>query len=475
LVILALAFAVAVRDHPTIGLAVPAVLGTAVLCARWPAAAVTFLIALSGSFGSLQAFGILSAGPVVSLVLAALAVSMVVSHMINTRERPWWLWPGVAVLMLYIGITFLEIPSAASVPIGIKSFSYQAWYMVLVPLLALAGWRLGTYLRIWRGLIAVALLVAGYAVLRQVIGPAASEREFGLQSGAGLYNTVGDELSLLGSFPNRHELAFWVTAAAPFCLAAALLDRRTLWRTAAAVTVGFCLVAAFGTGVRAAIPGLIAGGGIVIVLNQISGGARGTVLAQTLGAIAVAATAGAILFAMVVGPDSSRYGAILSPSGDPSYEAHIKKWDAAIQELNGHPFGLGLGSAGRLAHTGQIPYVNAASYSIDSAYLKIAFEQGFPVLALFLIAMIALLIELMRRSVRARSPGVRALAIGAAGSTAAALPLWVSGQYLETLASFMVWIPLGAAIGAIVAERAETEPNDPAEGRVQTLVPRRVD
>jgi O-antigen ligase len=470
----ALVFALAARNQPLLAAAVPAVFATAVLCARWPAAAVTLLAAVSGSFGSLEAFGILSAGPFIGFVLAALVVSVLLSHMINRRERPWWLWPGVALLVLYIGITFLEITTAASVSLGFKSFSYQAWYMVLVPLLALAGWRLGTYLRIWRALIAVALLVAGYAVLRQVIGPAASEREFALTSGAGVYNTIGDQLSLLGSFPNRHELAFWVTAAAPLCLAAALLDRRTLWRTAAAVTVALCLVAAFGTGVRAAIPALIAGGGTVIVLNQISGGARGTVLAQTLGAVAVAATAGAFLFALVVGPDSSRYGAILSPSGDPSYEAHIQKWEAAIQELNGHPFGLGLGTAGRLAHTAQIPFVTAGSYSIDSAYLKIAFEQGFPVLALFLIAMIALLIELMRRSVRARSPGVRALAIGAAGSTAAALPMWVSGQYLETLASFMLWIPLGAAIGAIAAERAETEPNAPTERRIPGLVPRRV-
>jgi hypothetical protein len=454
-VVFVFVFAVVSRDQPLIALAVPGVLATAVACMRWPAAAVTALLVLSGTFGSLQAFGILSAGPAVDLILAGLLVSVLISHVVGVRERPWWLWPGVAILALYVGITFLEIATASSFSIGFKSFTYQAWYMLLVPLLALAGWQLSTYMRIWRALIAVAVLVAGYAALRQVIGPAASERTLALQSGAGLYNTVDGSLALLGSFPNRHELAFWATATAPLCLAAGLIDRRPRWRTAAVIAVGFCLVAVYGTHVRAAIPALVAGAGTVIILNQIAAGPRGTALAQTIGAVAVAAAAGAFLFTVVVGPDSSRYGAILSPSGDPSYQAHTKKWGEALNELSGHPFGLGLGSAGRLAERRVIPFVTAGSYAIDSSYLKIAFEQGFPVLALFVIAMIALLVELMRRAVRARSPGVRALAIGAAGATVAALAMWVTGQYMESLASFALWIPLGAAIGAIVAERAE--------------------
>jgi hypothetical protein len=448
----ALMFAVVARDQPVVALAVPAVLGTAVLCAQWPAAAVTLLLVLSGTFGSLEAFGILPVGPFVNLLLAALLASALISHMVNVRERPFWLWPGVAILLLFIAITFLETATAASISIGLKSFSYMAWYMLLVPLLALAGWHLGTYLRISRALIAITLLVGGYAVLREVIGPAESERQLALLS-SGVFNEIGGELSLIGSFPNRHELAFWVACAAPFCLAATLIDRSLLWRLVAAVSVGLCLVAAYATDVRVVIPALIAGGATVIVLNQLSAGARGTALAQTLSAVAIAAAVGAFLFTAVVGPDSSRYEALLSPSGDPSYEQHIRKWEAALDELDGDPFGKGLGTAGRIAEERGGPFVTAGSYAIDSAYLKIAFEQGFPVLALFLIAMIALLVELVRRSVRARSPGVRALAIGAAGTMVAALAMFVTGQYMESLDSLVVWIPVGAAIGAIGADR----------------------
>jgi hypothetical protein len=469
----ALFFALAARDQPVIALAVPSVLGAAVICARWPAAAITLLLVLSGTFGSLQAFGFGSVGPMVDLVLAGLLTGAVISHMVHRRERPWWIWPGVAILLLYVGITFLEILTASSISIGIKSFSYSAWYMVIVPLLALAGWRLTTYLRISRAVIGIALLVASYAVLRELIGPAASERQLALQGGAGIFNEIGGSLSLIGSFPNRHELAFWVTCAAPFCLAATLIDRDRRWRLAAAVTIGLCLVAAYATDVRASIPALVAGAATVIFLNQVSAGRRGNALPQTVGAIAIAAGAGALLFTVVVGPDSSRYGAILSPSGDPSYESHIKKWDAALEDLNGHPFGKGLGTAGRIAQQGAIPFVTVGTYAIDSSYLKIAYEQGFPVLALFLIAMIALLIELMRRAVRARSPGVRTLTIGASASMVAAMAMFVTGQYMESLASLMLWIPVGAAIGAVAAERAELAGSgEPQPGPADTAAQR---
>jgi hypothetical protein len=252
-----------------------------------------------------------------------------------------------------------------------------------------------------------------------------------------------------------------VTTAAPFAFAAMLIDPRRIWKLLAAFTIACCLTAAYATDVRAAIPALIAGGGAVVVLNQIAG--RGKVLAQTVGAVALAAAVGAVLFTVVVGPDSSRYGAILNPSGDVSYQSHLTKWTAALQDLHGHPFGLGLGTAGRLAEQGAGPFITEGTYAIDSAYLKVAYEQGFFVLAIFAIAMIALLVELMRRAVRARSPGVRALAIGAAGALTAALPMWVTGQYMESLDTLFLWISIGGAIGAIAIERSQARLELPVE------------
>jgi O-Antigen ligase len=456
----ALIFAVASRDQPLVALAIPGVLLTGVLCARWPAVAVAAVLALSATFGSLQAFLGFSAGPAIDVLLAGLWVSVLLSYAVGTRERPWWIWPGVAVLVLYITVTFFEIFTALGASLGALSFKYSAWYMMCVPLLAFAGWQLNTYLRISRALIAVAVLVGAYAVVRLFIGPAAGEERLAYE-GAGAFNVVGDELSLVGSFPNRHELAFWAATTIPFCLAAVLLGGRAFWKLAAAVAIGLCFAAVFGTDVRAALPAIVAGCGTVIVLNMIAGRFQGTALAQGATALVLAISAGAGLFVVVVGEESPRYGAILSPSGDPSYEQHLNKWRATLDELEGHPFGLGLATAGRVQQERSTPYITAGTYAIDNSYLKIAFEQGFPVLALFAAAMIAILIGLARRAVRVRAGPVRGLAIGAAGTMVTGLAMFVTGGYIESLGVLFLWISIGAAVGALAAAK-EAEPGVPA-------------
>jgi O-antigen ligase len=223
----------------------------------------------------------------------------------------------------------------------------------------------------------------------------------------------------------------------------------------AAGAVGVCIAAAFGTDVRAALPAIVAGCGTVIVLNLIADRGQGTALAQAVTALVLAITVGAGLFTVVVGDDTDRYGAILSPSGDPSYEAHVTKWSATLDELEGHPFGMGLATAGRVQEEGTTPYVTAGSYAIDNSYLKIAFEQGFPVLALFAAGMIALFVGLARRATKVRAGPVRGLAIGAAGTMATGLAMFLTGGYIESLAVLFLWIPIGAAIGALAAAREE--------------------
>ncbi len=438
-------------SQPLVALAIPVAFAAAAFFARRPAIAIWFLVAFSGSYGSLQAFGLFSPGPVVDLLLVALLLGVPLSAAINGHDAQWWVWPGVALVGLYIAITFLEITTAFSVDIGLRSFRFSTWLMLALPLVALAGWRLRTYEQIAKSLIGITVVVAGYAVVRLVIGVAPSEEAFALQ-GAGSYNVVDDELALIGSFNGRHALAFWVTCAGPFCLAGAL-TQRGLWRTAAIVAAGLCVAAALGTQVRAALPALIAGMAMVTLLYQISGGLRGTTVARTLTGLSVAVIVGAILFSVVLGESGSRYSSILSPTGDTSYEQRMKKWEQALEDVENEPFGKGLGTAGRVQETRIGPYITQGSYGIDSSYLKIVYEQGFPLLILFAIAMVVLLAELCRRAVRARTELVRGIAIGGAGTAVAGLAMFMTGQYIEDLPVLMLWIPLGAAIGAIAAER----------------------
>jgi hypothetical protein len=450
----ALAFAIVIQVQPFVALLVPAVLGTAVLCARRPAGAIALVLLLSGSFGSLQAFGVLSPGPLVDLLLAGLWVSVLVSHLIKERDRPWWIWPGIALAVLYILITFFEISTATTVDVGMRSFRFSTWYMLALPLIALAGWSLNTYIRISRALIAVALLVGAYAVLRLVIGPASSEEAFALQ-GAGSFNLVDDKLALIGSFPGRHSLAFWAVCATPFCLAAALTQQRG-WKLAAAAAAGLCVAAVLGTEVRAALPALVAGAATVVLLYQLSGTPRGGTTARTVAATMIAVTLGAGLFSMVVGESSSRYEAIFNPSGDVSYEHRITKWRQAVEDIDDAPFGKGLGTAGLVQELKQGPFVTQGTYGIDSSYLKIAYEQGFPLLILFIVAMLILLVGLARRLLKVEDELVRGIAIGGAGTLVAALSMFVTAVYIENLPVLTVWVAVGTGIGAISAARAES-------------------
>jgi hypothetical protein len=459
ILLVALGFAAITTQQPIVALAVPGVMLTAIACARWPALGVLIIVTLAGAAGSLQAFFGIPAGPIIDLILAGLWVSVLYAYVVKTRVRPWWVWPGIGLTLLYLVVSFFQMWTALGVSLGFLSFRASQWYMMVIPLLAFAGWKLGTYVRISYALVFAGLAVAGYAVLRMIIGIAGEEWIAAHTFGAGAFNTVTPgELSTIGSFHNRHDLAFWQAVSIPFCLAIALAPGKQFWRLAAAAAIPLGAAATFGTDVRMALPAIGVGVVVVIGLNLVASRGRGTPLAHALIAALLTVVAGAALFSVVLGEeDQERYGAILSPSGDTSFEAHVDRWEKTLQELDDQPMGFGLGTAGRLARGG-IPYVTFGSYSIDSVYLKIAYEQGFPVLALFMAAMIALLVGLARRAVRSRAGPVRGLAIAGTASLASALVMFITGVYTEALGSMFLWLAVGAAIGALAAAKDDEMP-----------------
>jgi hypothetical protein len=451
----ALVFARLLADQPLVGLVVPALLLVAILCSRWPALMVLVLLVLVGAYGSLAAFLSIPAGPVLDALLAGLWISVLYAYVVKSRTRPLWVWPGLALLLLYLVVSFFQIWTALGVSLGLFSFKYSNWYMMAVPLLAFAGWRLRTYIRISHALVFVGLAVGVYALFRLIVGVSGAEWQASLAA-AGRFNTVDGELSLIGSFPNRHELANWSAGMIPFCLAIALTPGKTLLRLAAAAAVPLSVVALFGTDVRAALAAAGAGAAIVIALNLIASRGRGRPLAQALVALVLTIVGGTALFTMVLDEqETERYGAILNPEGDTAFEARLIRWEAVLEELDEHPLGLGLGTGGRLANEAKVPFLTLGRYSIDNAYLKIAYEQGFPVLALYIGALLALLVGLARRAVRVRAGPVRGMAIGATGALSANLIIFMFSIWIESIAIMYLWIAVGAAIGALGAIREE--------------------
>jgi hypothetical protein len=158
----------------------------------------------------------------------------------------------------------------------------------------------------------------------------------------------------------------------------------------------------------------------------------------------------------VVGQSSTRYSAILNPSNDTSYTARIDKWTQAAEDLQHAPFGKGLGTAGLVQELHEGPYLTLGSYGIDSSYLKIAYEQGFPVMVLFILAVLALLVGIGKQSFRIADDTVRGISIGATGTLVAALSMFVTAVYIENLPVLFVWVAVGTAAGSAVAFRAQT-------------------
>jgi hypothetical protein len=455
--LVALMSAAITSEQPLVALAIPGILVLAIVCTRWPTFAVLVLLAMCAAYGSLFAFWGIPSGPVVDAILGALWLGVLYTYAVKSRTRPWWVWPGLAVTLLYIVISFFQMWTALGVSLGLFSFKYSTWYLMAVPLLAFAGWQLGTYVRIARVLVFAALAVSLYAVFRLIFGVSGPEWSAAMQTGAGTFNTVEiGELSLIGSFQNRHELAFWSAMTVPFCFAIALAPGPRLWRLVAAAAIPLALVATFGTDVRIAIPAIAAGVAVVLALNLVASRGRGKPLAQMLIAVLLAIVGGTALFTLVLGEEEqARYGAIVDPQGDTSFDAHLQRWEAVLAELDEQPLGFGLATAGRLQQSRMTPYVTIGSYSIDNTYLKIAYEQGIPVLLLFIAAMIGLFVGLARRAVRARAGPVRGMAIGAAGTLVPVLVMFLTGQYIETIAILFAWVALGAAIGALGAVREE--------------------
>ena len=117
----------------------------------------------------------------------------------------------------------------------------------------------------------------------------------------------------------------------------------------------------------------------------------------------------------------------------------------------------------------QGPYLNVASYGLESTYLKVAYEQGVIVLALFLAMLLVLLAELCRLAIRSRESIAGGLAIGAAGSLTAGMTMFINGAYIEGATALALWIPVGTGVGALVSKELTERRDDPRESPGSSL------
>jgi hypothetical protein len=437
-----------VAADPELALAGLAVIAAAAVCWRFPSAAVIALFATAAVQASVLAFLDFDPVRVADLILAGLWLGFGVRLAIGGRERQTIVWPATLACLGYLAMT-ATLALTAGPGLGMPAFRVAAWFMLAFLLLAHAGFNDATRLRIVRGVVGVTAAVAAYAVLRWLIGPAAEEEAQALSAAGGL-NVINGHLRVVGSFLTGHQLAFWAGVMAPFCLALALVWRDR-WRYVAGLAVVLCAFASFASEARGPLAGMVVGLAAVLVVHQLSTGLRQARTALSVIAVSAVAVVGGVAYAVTIDDPNgrARYERIVDPTSDPAYAVRVAKWQDAFEQLEGRPFGVGLGTAGQVNDRGG-RFRTVASLNLDNSYIKVAYEQGWIVFAYFVAALLALLLTLAASAIRARSRAVAGPAIGAVGALASILVSFYTGLYIEGLIALSGWIVVGLGMSGLV-------------------------
>jgi hypothetical protein len=438
--------AIWIPHQPALAVAVPGIALSGVFCARFPAAATIGIFAVTGAYGSIDAFTAIHTAGVIDLLLVGLWIGAIWGYLIGGRRRAAWIWPGVVACALFLAITLLQVTTADSLSLGVQAFRETQWYMMAFILVAYAPWPHRSRQRLLQGVVLVALAVGGYACFRLIVGADPQEQTHALTAPG---NTVPlADIGLLGSFDNSKSLAGWCAVAIPFLIGFGVVQSGW-WRLTSLIATALCTVALFGSGARGPLAAAIIGLAVLFVLYQVARAFPGAHLGATAmmiaGVIAIG-TAGYLLTQGVSGEGASRYNALLHPTSEPSFQARLTRWNEALTVIPHHPLGLGLGTVGGAATHFATSRNLETNPNLDSTYLKVALEQGPAVFGLFCAALILLLYGLASRAIATYDRAKAALAIGACAALATMSVLFFIGFYGTGRPALAGWIIVGIGV-----------------------------
>jgi hypothetical protein len=440
-----------VIGHLTLAIGIPAALLTAVFVARRPDIAVTVLVLVSGCYGSLFVYLHFHYLKLTDLLLAGLWLAAIGGLVVRRRVGPRWVWAGVLAAAAYLFATLVQVLLSSDQAGALSAFEVAPVWMMTFLVVGYSGWSADVHRKIVNGILIVALAVGAYATLRYIIGP--SSQEF-FDAAKSPYNFVNGKMKLLGSFPNGADLGAWAAMMLPFCLVCALALRGRI-RLVAAIAVPLLAVALLGSQLRAgAVADLLAVAVTLILLQVARAYPSGVRIGRAALAVIFAVVIGAGAFTIVSSRQSdtgSRYSSLLTVnSNDPSFSEHRYKWETALRDLPGHPFGYGVGTA--VGDNGQRPLVGGKQrvpvneFTVDNGYLKIALEQGLIITGMFAASLLLILAGLARRAATTVDPQKATIAIGAAGTLTALIVLEGGGAFVESMPIIATWVVVGLGI-----------------------------
>jgi hypothetical protein len=182
-----------------------------------------------------------------------------------------------------------------------------------------------------------------------------------------------------------------------------------------------------------------------------------TRIAHTIAALLIIIGLGASAYGFGGGSDTGHsYMALLTAdTHDMSVAAHEYKWQIALHDLSGHPFGYGLGTApaGYVSNARTTHLLPVTGFSVDNGFLKIALEQGLAVMTLFGLALAFLAGGLVRGGLTLRDPARATLALGAAGTAICLFVLEGAGPYVDGVPVIAGWLVIGIGLAQLVQRR----------------------
>lgn len=449
----------AVSRQAIIAMALPALILTVVVCARHPAPAVLGVFIITGAINTITVFTPLPATRFADFLLAALWLSVGATYLAGRAQRTAWLWPAMLAALVYLGATALQVLLTDPISLGVASFRASAWYMAAFVLIAIAPWSRETHVRLVKGVLIAALAIGGYSVLRWLIGSSFDERVAARAATPGFQ--AGVEERFFGSWLSANQLAGWTSTVIPFCLAVGLAWRGR-WRLAAFAGIALLAIALLASDVRvgavAAAVGVAVALGVYLLTpafpNRVAAGA-----ATLLAIVGI----GGIGFALTVGESeekSDRFAKLLSPTQDIAYTDRLQRWEAALDAMAEEPWGYGLGTSGGVTRQNDSGAIVTAN--LDSSYLKVGIEQGYPGMLLYALGMVTLLLGLVSRARRLMDPQRAGFAIGGAGSLAALIVLFYAGQYSEGTVVVGAWLLVGLGVAQVTTRDRPARPAQPA-------------
>jgi len=444
-ILLAMAGAALVAESPLIVFAIPGLaIATRIFWPR-PILAVGGLFVLSAVYGSLTVYlPSLRAGVTMDAIVGALLVGMTWTMLADRRPQRAILWPGPVLAIVYLVVSGLMVLSAESITQAARGFHYAPWHMAFFLVIAYAGWPRQTYEKIGKVMVLVAAAAGAYATYRWVVGPSAKELTLAQQS---IYNTVGGDVKVFGSFGGNHELSTWASCVAPFTFAY-VLGSRGRWQLIGLAATGFLVAGLIASDVRSGLASLVFALAAVVFCFLSARSYAGRRLGSGLVIPLVCAGAGIALFTMTV-TDTQRYAAILHPFNDVSFLDRYDKWRAMLHEVH-HPFGQGLGTAG-IAQERYGRFLTIGSLSVESGYVTQTYQQGYIVTGLLILALVMTGAGLALKSIATTDRRRALIGIGAVGTLVAYMVNLVNNPIQDGLMTVGVWVIVGLGVAQFAA------------------------